>query len=76
MENYISVSNQIDKSKLKADDYFRTLASEGADKGLLSEFDFENIQCDLVELLGNICIGISEKGHGSMKTEEAEKIAC
>ena len=44
MENYISVSNQIDKSKLKADDYFQTLASAVADTGLLSEFDFENIQ--------------------------------
>lgn len=76
MENFISVSNPVDRSKLKADDYFRTLVAEGADKGLLSEFDLENIQLELIELLGNICLGISEKGHGSMKTEQAEKIAA
>lgn len=76
MDSFISVSNPIDKNRLKSSDYFRTLAGEGADKGILSEFDFENIQCDLVELLGNICLGISEKGHGSMKTEVAEKIAA
>lgn len=75
MESFISVSNPIDRSRLKADDYFRTLVTEGADKGLLSELDFEKIYTELVELLGSVCLGISEKGHGSMKTEEAEKIA-
>lgn len=75
MESFISVSNPIDRSKLKADDYFRTLMNEAGDKGLLSELDFEKIQFELVELLGNICLGISEKGHGSMRSEDAEKIA-
>ena len=76
MENRIDILNPIDKSKLKQSDYFRTLVSEAAEKQLLSDFDIEKIQTELIEILHAVCRGVCEKGTSSMRTEDAEEIAA
>ena len=75
MENRIDILNPVDRSKLKAKDYFRTLVSEGTEKQLLTEFDTEKIQTGLIETLYGICSALCEKGNSSMRTEDAEEIA-
>lgn len=76
MENRIDILNPIDKSRLKQSDYFRTLVSEAAEKQLLSDFDIEKIQTELIEILHEVCTGVCEKGTSSMRTEDAEEIAA
>lgn len=75
MENRIDILNPIDRSRLKGNDYFRTLVNEGAEKGHLSDFDIEKIQTELIEVLHSLCKTVCEKGNSSMKTEDAEEIA-
>lgn len=75
MENRIDILSPIDRSRLKENDYFRTLLSEGAEKGILSPFDIEKIQTELIETLHAVCMSVCQKGNSSMKAEDAEEIA-
>lgn len=76
MENRIDILNPIDRNKLKQNDYFRSIVNEAAEKHLLSEFDVEKIQTELIEILHSVCMTACEKGHSSMKTEDAEELAA
>ena len=75
MNNYLDLANKVDRSRLKEDDYFRTLVDEGTKAGILSEFDVEYIQVSLLEVLSEVCMSVTEKGNSSMRTEAAEEIA-
>ena len=75
MNNYLDLAKKVDRSRLKEDDYFRTLVDEGTKAGILSEFDGEYIQVSLLEVLSEVCMSVTEKGNSSMRTEAAEEIA-
>lgn len=75
MEKSLNALNLIDKSRLKKDDYFKSLVNEAANNNILTEFHIEKIQTGLIELLNDVCLKMSEKGNSSLREEAAQEIA-
>lgn len=75
MNKDIAIANPIDKSKLKSDDYFKSLVNEALKEEILTSFHIEKIQTSLIEILKGICENIAQNGNSSIRQEVAEKIA-